>query len=146
MKLSVIALGLMACSALGATPKWEMDAQCQQVEIDYPNAKLTVTRDKMDGGFYPEFIRKTLPGLMKTTASRVITVNGISSLLVGDSSEHFSPEHETAGLIVLSDLFKGRPVTVEYGDFNHTFTAEGFQEVFKRFIKCSEVPNGPVAQ
>lgn len=146
MKLSVIALGLVACSALGATPKWEMDAQCQQVEIDYPNAKLTVTRDKMDGGFYPEFIRKSLPGHMKTTASRVITVNGISSLWVGDSSEHFTPEHELAGVIVLSDLFKGRSVTVEYGNFSHTFTGEGFQDVFKRFIKCSEVPNGSVAQ
>ncbi|MGL5525643.1 MAG: hypothetical protein ACRDCY_18000 [Aeromonas veronii] len=146
MKLSVIALGLVVCCALGATPKWEMDAQCQQVEIDYPNARLTVARDKMDGGFYPEFVHKTLPGHMKTTASRIITVNGISSYWFGDSSEHFSPEHEMAGVIVLSDLFKGRLVTVEYGDFNHTFSGEGFREVFKKFIKCSEVPNGPVAQ
>lgn len=146
MKLSVIALGLVACSALGATPKWEIDAQCRQVEIDYPNAKLTVTRDKMDGGFYPEFIHKSLPGHMKTTASRVITVNGFSSLWLGDSSEHFSPEHEMSGVIVLSNLFKGRAVTVEYGDFNHTFTGEGFQDVFKTFIRCSEVENGPVAQ
>lgn len=143
MKRSVIVLGLVACSALGATPKWELDGQCTRVEIEYLNAKLTVTRDKMDGGFYPEFTRKDLPVPVK---DQVLTVNGISSLWLGNASNTFSPEHELASVIVISDLFKERPVTVEYGNFSLAFSGDGFRKVFKQFIKYSEVPNGTVAQ
>lgn len=146
MKYSPLLLGLLACSALAAAPKWEMDSQCRWVEIDCSlgggkSALLAVVRDPTDGGYYPKFTR--IDWLGKTQApkavSRTVRFNGVDSKWAGsdyNSGFTINPTQELAAMLVVADLYKGNAITVEDGKFVHTFGTAGFKEAMRNLGDC----------
>lgn len=145
MKYSVLLLGLLACSAIAA-PKWEMDSQCRWVEVDYSlgggkSALLAVVRDATDGGYYPKFTRINWLGSTQAPkhVERTVRFNGVDSKWAGadyNSGFTINATQELAAMLVIADLYKGTPVTVEDGKFTHTFEASGFKEAMRNLNDC----------